>query len=37
MPKYLDEEFTLYAQKAFTDRGIKLALGQKVEGFIYEK
>ncbi|VEU80645.1 FAD-dependent oxidoreductase [Haploplasma axanthum] len=33
MPKYLDEEFTKHAEKAFTDHGIKLALGQKVKGF----
>ena len=33
MPKYLDPEFTAVAEKAFTDHGIKLALGQKVEGF----
>ena len=29
MPKYLDEEFTNHAQKAFTDNGVKLALGEK--------
>ncbi|NLK13084.1 MAG: FAD-dependent oxidoreductase, partial [Candidatus Phytoplasma sp.] len=33
MPKYLDKEFTDRAEKAFTDHGIKLALGQKVKGF----
>ncbi|WP_264229484.1 FAD-dependent oxidoreductase [Acholeplasma laidlawii] len=34
MPKYLDEEFTYHAQKAFTDNGVKLALGEKVDSFI---
>jgi NADPH-dependent 2,4-dienoyl-CoA reductase/sulfur reductase-like enzyme len=34
MPKYLDEEFTNHAQKAFTDNGVKLALGEKVDSFI---
>lgn len=34
MPKYLDEEFTYHAQKAFTDHGVKLALGEKVDSFI---
>lgn len=34
MPKYLDEEFTDHAQKAFTDNGVKLALGEKVDSFI---
>ena len=33
MPKYLDKEFTDRAEKAFTDHGITLALGQKVKGF----
>ncbi len=33
MPKYLDPEFTNLAEKAFTDHGVKLALGQKVQGF----
>ncbi len=33
MPKYLDPEFTAYAEKAFTDHGITLALDQKVQGF----
>jgi len=33
MPKYLDKEFTEYAEKAFTDRGIQLALGQSVQSF----
>ncbi|MBN3490001.1 FAD-dependent oxidoreductase [Acholeplasma equirhinis] len=36
MPKYLDPEFTNLAEKAFTDHGIKLALGQKVKGFVTE-
>lgn len=36
MPKYLDPEFTDYAEKAFIDHGIKLALGQKVQGFRVE-
>ncbi|CCV64111.1 CoA-disulfide reductase [Alteracholeplasma palmae J233] len=36
MPKYLDEEFTNLAEKAFTDHGIKLALGEKVSGFTVE-
>lgn len=34
MPKYLDEEFTYHAQKVFTDNGVKLALGEKVDSFI---
>src|SRR5690554_4404080 len=34
MPKYLDEELTYHAQKAFTDNGVKLALGEKVDSFI---
>jgi len=34
MPKYLDKEYTDVAEKAFTDHGIKLALGEKVERFI---
>lgn len=33
MPKYLDKEFTDYAEKAFTDKGIHLALGQSVQSF----
>ncbi|MGD9910230.1 MAG: FAD-dependent oxidoreductase [Candidatus Izemoplasmatales bacterium] len=33
MPKYLDPEFTSIAEKAFTDHGIKLALGEKVDHF----
>lgn len=33
MPRYLDKEFTDYAEKAFTDRGINLALGQSVQSF----
>lgn len=33
MPKYLDEAFTSIAEDAFTSHGIKLALGQRVEGF----
>lgn len=33
MPKYLDEEFTQVAEGAFKSHGIKLALGQRVEGF----
>ena len=36
MPKYLDKEFTDRAEKAFTDHGITLALGQKVKGFTVE-
>ncbi len=37
MPKYLDKEFTDRAEKAFTDHGITLALGQKVKGFTVSK
>lgn len=37
MPKYLDKEFTDYAEKAFTDRGIQLALGQSVQSFAGEE
>ena len=33
MSKYLDEEITSMAEKAFTDHGIRLALGEKVEAF----
>lgn len=33
MPKYLDKEFTDLAEKAFTDHGIHLALGQLVQRF----
>ncbi len=36
MPKYLDPEFTDLAEKAFTDHGVRLALGQKVQNFIHE-
>lgn len=33
LPKYLDKEFTSVAEKAFTDRGVKLALGEMVQKF----
>lgn len=33
MPKYLDKEFTDIAEKEFVDRGINLALGEKVQKF----
>lgn len=33
MNKYLDEEITSMAEAAFTDKGIQLALGEKVEAF----
>lgn len=33
MYKYLDKEYTDIAEKAFTDHGIKLALGEKVQSF----
>jgi NADPH-dependent 2,4-dienoyl-CoA reductase/sulfur reductase-like enzyme len=33
LPKYLDEEFTSKAEKAFTDHGVKLALGEMVKSF----
>lgn len=33
MSKYLDKEFTDIAEKEFSDKGVKLALGQKVEKF----
>ncbi len=33
MSKYLDEPFTTVAEKAFEEKGIKLALGQMVERF----
>lgn len=33
MSKYLDEEITSMAEAAFTDKGIHLALGEKVEAF----
>ncbi len=33
MSRYLDQEFTDVAEKAFTDRGVKLALGEGVERF----
>jgi len=33
MSKYLDEEITSIAEKAFIDKGIRLALGEKVEAF----
>ncbi len=33
MSKYLDEEITTIAEKTFTDQGIYLALGEKVEAF----
>ena len=33
MSKYLDQEVTTLAEKAFTDKGIHLALGEKVEAF----
>ncbi len=33
MSKYLDKEFTDIAEKAFADRGVKLALDQKVQSF----
>lgn len=36
MPKYLDKEFTEIAEKEFTDRGVKMALSQKVEKFTGE-
>jgi len=34
MPKYLDEEFTIIAEQAFTDHHVQLALNQKVESFV---
>ena len=33
MPKYLDKEFTDIAEKEFTDRGVNLVLGEKVQKF----
>lgn len=33
MSKYLDKDFTDIAQKAFTDKGVKLALNEKVSKF----
>ena len=33
MNKYLDKEFTDVAEKEFTDKGVKLKLGQKVQRF----
>lgn len=33
LPKYLDPEFTKPAEKAFKDRGVKLALNQMVSSF----
>lgn len=33
MAKYLDKEFTDVCEKAFSDKGVKLALGQKVQKF----
>lgn len=33
MAKYLDKEFTDVAEKEFTDRGVKLVLGEKVQKF----
>lgn len=33
MAKYLDKDFTDVAEKEFTDRGVKLVLGEKVQKF----
>lgn len=33
MAKYLDSQFTDIAEKAFKDRGVNIALGEKVQGF----
>ena len=33
MAKYLDKEFTDIAEKEFSDRGVNLVLGEKVQKF----